>query len=130
MATSASTHLNRLHMRAHRGVDVCGQTIRFKHDASDPLTIEIQIGGRCSVLGQQGHFKISGPIRVWGVLRMRSSVKDVAVRLWKDERGASLLEYSILIGLITVGVVATVTNVGTWISGRWTALYNALVPPA
>ena len=53
---------------------------------------------------------------------MRKTVKDVAVRLWKDERGASLLEYSILIGLITVGVVATVTNVGNWISGRWTAL--------
>ena len=47
---------------------------------------------------------------------MRKTVKDVAVRLWKDERGASLLEYSILIGLITVGVVATVTNVGNWIS--------------
>ncbi len=60
---------------------------------------------------------------------MRKTVKDVAVRLWKDERGASLLEYSILIGLITVGVVATVTNVGNWISGRWTALYTALVPP-
>jgi pilus assembly protein Flp/PilA len=63
---------------------------------------------------------------------MRKSVKDVAVRLWKDERGASLLEYSILIGLITVGVVATVTNVGTWISGKWTALYTNLTttPPS
>ena len=57
---------------------------------------------------------------------MRKTVKDVAVRLWKDERGASLLEYSILIGLITVGVVASVTAVGTWAGGRWTALRGAL----
>ena len=83
--------------------------------------------GCCSVLGQPGPFrKTNGPIRVWGVLRMRKTVKDVAVRLWKDERGASLLEYSILIGLITVGVVASVTSVGTWMGTKWTALKTAL----
>ena len=59
---------------------------------------------------------------------MRKTVKDVAVRLWKDERGASLLEYSILIGLITVGVVGTVTQVGGWISDKWAALWLALNP--
>jgi pilus assembly protein Flp/PilA len=57
---------------------------------------------------------------------MRKTVKDVAVRLWKDERGASLLEYSILIGLITVGVVASVTSVGTWMGTKWTDLKTAL----
>jgi pilus assembly protein Flp/PilA len=63
---------------------------------------------------------------------MRKTVKDVAVRLWKDERGASLLEYSILIGLITVGVVGSVTQVGGWISGKWNDLKTALgiVSPA
>ena len=63
---------------------------------------------------------------------MRKTVKDVTVRLWKDERGASLLEYSILIGLITVGVVGTVTQVGEWVGGKWTDLRTALgiAPPA
>ena len=31
---------------------------------------------------------------------MLREVKSFAVRLWKDEQGASLLEYSVLIGLI------------------------------
>jgi pilus assembly protein Flp/PilA len=57
---------------------------------------------------------------------MRTTVKDLAVRLWRDERGASLLEYSILIGLITVGVVASVTSVGTWAGNRWGDLKVAL----
>jgi pilus assembly protein Flp/PilA len=57
---------------------------------------------------------------------MRTTIKDVTIRLWKDERGASLLEYSILIGLITVGVVGSVTQVGGWIGEKWTALKTAL----
>ena len=71
---------------------------------------------------------IQAQIRVWGVMRMRTTVKDVAVRLWRDERGASLLEYSILIGLITVGVVTSVTSVGTWIGNKWSTLLTRLGP--
>lgn len=44
----------------------------------------------------------------------------------KDMSGASLIEYSLLIGLITVGVVLLVGAVGTWVAGRWTALDTAL----
>lgn len=44
----------------------------------------------------------------------------------KDISGASLIEYSLLIGLITVGVVLLVASVGTWVVGRWTALDNAV----
>jgi Flp pilus assembly pilin Flp len=57
---------------------------------------------------------------------MVRKIKSAAVRLWKDERGASLLEYSVLIGLIVAGVVATITAVGTWTSGRWTHLESVL----
>jgi pilus assembly protein Flp/PilA len=53
-------------------------------------------------------------------------IKDAAVRLWKDERGASLLEYSILIGLITAGVVTTVIAVGGWVGTQWTTLRSNL----
>ena len=52
--------------------------------------------------------------------------KALAVRLWKDERGASLLEYSMLIGLIIAVTVGVVASVGTWSSGQWTALKAAL----
>ena len=47
----------------------------------------------------------------------------------KNESGASLIEYSLLVGLITVGVVLTVVAVGGWVNGQWTAL-NAAVAPA
>lgn len=44
----------------------------------------------------------------------------------KDEDGAALIEYTVLIGLMLVGVVATVGLVGTWVGGQWTALDGAL----
>ena len=44
----------------------------------------------------------------------------------RDEDGAALIEYTVLIGLMLVGVVATITLVGTWVSGQWTALQGGL----
>jgi pilus assembly protein Flp/PilA len=57
---------------------------------------------------------------------MLRQFKSLAVRLWKDEQGASLLEYSVLIGLIVAGAVATITAVGTWTGSRWTFLKDTL----
>ena len=57
---------------------------------------------------------------------MFGKIKGTAIALWQDERGASLLEYSVLIGLITAGVVATIISVGGWVSGKWTTLFNSL----
>jgi pilus assembly protein Flp/PilA len=57
---------------------------------------------------------------------MRTKIKETAVRLWKDERGASLLEYSILIGIITAGVVTTVIAVGGWVFDQWDDLRQNL----
>ena len=48
-------------------------------------------------------------------------------RLGKDEDGAALIEYTVLMGILLVAVIATITSVGTWVSGRWTAL-NASLP--
>ena len=47
-------------------------------------------------------------------------------RLGKDEDGASLVEYTVLLGILLVAVIATITAVGTWINGKWTALNAAL----
>jgi len=47
-------------------------------------------------------------------------------RLAREEDGAALIEYTVLIGLMLVGVVATITLVGTWVSGQWTTLQGAL----
>lgn len=47
-------------------------------------------------------------------------------RLSKDDSGASLIEYSILIGLITVAVIAIISGVGEWVVSQWSGLSNSL----
>jgi pilus assembly protein Flp/PilA len=55
-------------------------------------------------------------------------VQDVqlARRLKRDENGATLLEYTVLLGLLVVAVLATIGLVGAWILGQWSALNTAL----
>ena len=45
---------------------------------------------------------------------MLHCIRKTTVRLWNDESGASLLEYSVLIGLIVAGVVASIVAVAAW----------------
>ena len=53
---------------------------------------------------------------------MLQSIKTFAERLSHDESGVTMLEYTILLGIITVAVIASVAYAGTWVSGKWTAL--------
>ena len=53
------------------------------------------------------------------------SVKDHMAALRRDESGAALIEYSLLIGLIVVGAVAVITTAGTTVAAKWTALNGA-----
>ncbi|MER9726048.1 MULTISPECIES: Flp family type IVb pilin [unclassified Mesorhizobium] len=43
-----------------------------------------------------------------------------------DENGAAMVEYTILLGMITVAVIATIILVGAWVTGQWTTLQAAL----
>ncbi|UCI07297.1 Flp family type IVb pilin [Mesorhizobium sp. B1-1-8] len=43
-----------------------------------------------------------------------------------EENGAAMVEYTILLGMITVAVIATIILVGNWVVGRWTTLQAAL----
>jgi pilus assembly protein Flp/PilA len=47
-------------------------------------------------------------------------------RLAKDEDGATLVEYTVLLGILLVAVIASITAVGSWINGKWSALSAAL----
>jgi pilus assembly protein Flp/PilA len=47
--------------------------------------------------------------------QLTALVKDFA----RDERGASLLEYTLLLGIITVVAVSTITSVGAWVADQW-----------
>jgi pilus assembly protein Flp/PilA len=53
-------------------------------------------------------------------------ILELITRLAHDEDGAALLEYTVLLGILLVAVIATITLVGTWITGQWTALNSAL----
>lgn len=43
-------------------------------------------------------------------------------RFVRDEEGASLVEYSVLIGLVTAGVILTISTVGGKVTQAWTNL--------
>jgi Flp pilus assembly pilin Flp len=47
-------------------------------------------------------------------------------RFWRDQGGATLIEYSILVALITVIVVVGVSVAGSWIQSMWTHLLPML----
>lgn len=51
---------------------------------------------------------------------------QAAKNLFKDEEGAALIEYTVLLGVLVVAVIATIIAVGTWASGVWTALCTGL----
>jgi len=46
--------------------------------------------------------------------------------LRQDEEGAALIEYTVLLGIMLVAVIATIVLVGTWIKGQWTTLQATL----
>ena len=53
--------------------------------------------------------------------------KKLLFRLAGDEDGASMVEYTVLLALITAATIGAVTLVGGWIGGQWAAL-NAALP--
>ena len=53
---------------------------------------------------------------------------DMAARFRQDEDGAAMIEYTVLLGIITVAVIGFVVAVGGWVSGQWEELDGELNP--
>ena len=49
-------------------------------------------------------------------------------KLGRDEDGAALIEYTVLLGILVVAVIATIVAVGTWVNIQWTALNGQVNP--
>lgn len=49
-------------------------------------------------------------------------------KLRRDEDGAALIEYTVLLGILVVTVVATIIAVGGWVNVQWTNLNGAINP--
>jgi pilus assembly protein Flp/PilA len=55
-----------------------------------------------------------------------SQFVNLVRRLGKDEDGAALIEYTVLLGILLIAVIATIGLVGTWINNQWTNLNGQL----
>ena len=58
-----------------------------------------------------------------------SKALNLLRKLRRDDEGAALIEYTVLLGILLVAVIATIGFVGGWVGGQWTALSTALVTP-
>jgi pilus assembly protein Flp/PilA len=47
-------------------------------------------------------------------------------RLAREEDGAALVEYTVLLGILVVAVIVTIVAVGGWISTQWGDLNKCL----
>ncbi|MGE8440192.1 MAG: Flp family type IVb pilin [Comamonas testosteroni] len=43
-------------------------------------------------------------------------MKDQIIKFWRDEEGATAIEYALIAGLIAVGLALALTNLGTELS--------------
>ena len=55
-----------------------------------------------------------------------SKALNLVSKLRKDQDGAAMIEYTVLLGIMMVAVFATISLVGTWISGQWTTVQGGL----
>ncbi|WP_394885852.1 Flp family type IVb pilin (plasmid) [Mesorhizobium sp. AaZ16] len=53
-------------------------------------------------------------------------MKNLLAKFIADEDGAAMVEYTILIGMITVAVIASIVIVAAWVTARWGDLATAL----
>ncbi len=53
-------------------------------------------------------------------------MKRLMTRLWKDEEGATMVEYGVMVALIAAVCVAIVTTLGTQVRTAFTTVSSAL----
>jgi pilus assembly protein Flp/PilA len=54
-------------------------------------------------------------------------MKNLIARLVRDEQGQDLIEYGLLIGIITIGAIGAISGIGPTVAGYFTDL-NAALP--
>ena len=52
---------------------------------------------------------------------------NLARRFSEDKDGGALIEYTVLLAILLIAVIALIGAVGTWINGKWSSL-NATLP--
>ena len=54
------------------------------------------------------------------------SLSRLAARFWADERGATAIEYGLIVALIAVIIITAVTNIGTKLNKAFTSVSTKL----
>jgi pilus assembly protein Flp/PilA len=60
------------------------------------------------------------------VVMLLNQLKSYVIQLEKDEDGAALIEYTVLLGILLIAVIAIIGAVGVWINNEWTGLSSQL----
>jgi pilus assembly protein Flp/PilA len=55
-----------------------------------------------------------------------SRLSALAHRFRREEDGAALIEYTVLLGILLVAVIGTIIAVGGWVNTQWSDLEAAL----
>lgn len=53
-------------------------------------------------------------------------MKDQLIKFWKDEEGATAIEYALIAGLIAVAIIGALSSLGTEIGGLFDKIANKL----
>jgi pilus assembly protein Flp/PilA len=48
-------------------------------------------------------------------------------RFAEDEDGTALMEYTILLGILVVAVIAIISTLGAWVQSQWQAICNSIM---
>ena len=64
----------------------------------------------------------------WFVKRrlVMKALKNLVVKLVRDEQGGEVLEYALIAGLIVVAAIAVISSIGTKVLARWTSLNSSM----
>lgn len=54
-------------------------------------------------------------------------MKRLVTRLFRSDEGQDLIEYGLLVGVITIGAIVAITAIGPTVAGYFTTL-NAALP--
>ncbi len=53
-------------------------------------------------------------------------MKEMMMKLWKDEEGATAIEYGMMIALISAVLVGTIVTMGTTLEGKFSDVLSAI----
>ena len=58
--------------------------------------------------------------------KQMTKILNLIKQLHSDERGAAMVEYTVLIGILLTAVMTFILSIGNWVGDKWTTLNTTL----